>query len=370
MKILRKILIVFIICLAILFILAYGIFQLKGEDIVAAKLKESFSREVSIKDVSLSFPLIVKIKELNIENFASVDYLSASASALGLLTGRIILNNVTLQNPHLSIERFRDGSFNFPVKKNKPKSKPKGKASSELKKNAPLILLSIDITDGELVFKDRKSGIDNFAINIKDLNLHISKASFMPSDLKIKFDVSGNMYAFNLEKTGVFNTRGWVDLKQKNMDGTLDVEGGDCIIIVPYLTFISSERFKEGRFNIHSTLKAKNNNLTISTELELEDLAKAVLADESKEKGIMDIVEGKVFDFLRDEQDKVTVEFTYRTKLDNPLGGSLDTRSLMENVIQDKILKPLTEENGLEKIKKIGGSFKDIGEIFKEKFKK
>ena len=368
MKILGKILIVVVIFLVVLFILAYGVFKLKGKDIVAAKLEQALDREVSIKDVSLSFPLIIKIKGLDIQQIAKVDYLSASTSVFGILGGKVILNNITLKNPYFMIERFEDESLNLKPKKTQkatkdPTSEDSLKDSSA--KKPPFVLLSFDITGGKILFRDRKADIKDFVINVEDIDVHMSKANFSLNDLTAKFRISGIIYGLDPEKKATLNTVGQIDVIKKNMDGNLNLEGLDASLLAPYLGgFLPLDAVSKGMVSIESDLKAENNNLVIDSHLEIENLAKEILLEEEiaeGSQGIDDIVLNSIF-LLQGETDKVALDFIIKTKLDNP---RFDNITLKTSTFKDMILKNITDPlfgqgDGIEGIEDNFKKFKDV----------
>jgi hypothetical protein len=349
-----------------LFLFAFIFFRIKGKDIVISKLKESLHREVAIKDISLSFPLVIKVKNIEISGFTKIDYLSMSTSLIGFLSGKLILNNVTLKNPLFIIERLPNGSLNLPIKNNPPKvNNPNPKNS---KNNFMVLPLSVDITGGRVLFKDKSANIENFVINGEDIDLHIVGSSLLPNNLSAKFKVSAVVYGLNPNKKGNINADGWVNFIKKNMDAEMNIEGLDCSVLVPYVgNFLPAERINKGTLLLKSTLKAKNNDLTIDSHLEIADLAKAIIAEENLQGS--NILSSVLIDMLKGETDKVALDFVIKTKLDKP---RLDRVSIKTSLIEDLIRKNITEPlfkngNPKENIEKIGETLKGIGKIFKEK---
>ncbi len=100
-----KILILGFVILVLVFFAAYIFLALKGKSLIIARLEDLTHREVTIKSLDLKPSLSLEIRGLNIPGRAKIDYLSISPSILGLLTGKIALNEVKMIRPEFSFER-------------------------------------------------------------------------------------------------------------------------------------------------------------------------------------------------------------------------------------------------------------------------
>jgi len=109
MKKIFKLFLVVIIFLLIVFIGACIFVGLKGKDIATAKLEEILNTNVEIGSINVSFPLDLKINNLDIENLLKVDEIHISFGVIDLLKRDIELPGLRLLRPQLIIRRTELG---------------------------------------------------------------------------------------------------------------------------------------------------------------------------------------------------------------------------------------------------------------------
>ena len=105
MKTLIKILLIAAILSACVFVAGYLFLALQGKTLITKQLEDLTRKKVSIGYIGLTLPLNLEIRSLNIDGLAKVEYVSVSPSITGLITGKLVLNELRLVRPEVTYER-------------------------------------------------------------------------------------------------------------------------------------------------------------------------------------------------------------------------------------------------------------------------
>ena len=159
------------------FLILDVIFILFGKTIVAGQIEKTLKLKASLGNISVRFPLTVSFKDLEIKDLIRADSISLSPSLLGFLAGKVILNNLIIERPAITLIRDADGKFNLPV-------------LEQNGKQPPVLMAGLKISDGRLVFTDKKISQEGYQVIVDKINVDISKVTLPPTSLSTNFKVS------------------------------------------------------------------------------------------------------------------------------------------------------------------------------------
>ncbi len=320
----RKILL-FLFCLFVLLVSsAYLLVATQGKKILIRQLEILSHRTVTMDSFAFKFPCSVAVKGLNIEGLASFESFSASLSLIGLTTGQVILNEVVADGPNVRYERViskapdagEASSISLPTGSYVRKIKERRRALRR-----PLFIKSLLIRNGALEFIDRGASADGIKIRVKDYSVKLTNAYSFPSSLLTSFDIRGTIPWEASGESGSFALEGWINIPKRSMEARLRVEGIDGLYLYPYYSNwvdIDKTNIEKAKLNFTSEIHAVSNEVTAPCHLELVDIT-FKKENEDKEAKQAEKIATAVLDILKTlNQGKIVLDFTLRTKMDNP----------------------------------------------------
>lgn len=328
-KILRTAIIIFVIVFAVTFVFLF--FQ--GKAIIAGQLEKLTHKKVSINYVGLTLPFNLEIKNLDIPGLARVEYASISPSIPGLLSGKIVLNDIKLINPQLVYVKTADNTKTgeAPVNLNtnvntavaasavQPESIPQSKSEAKKDKSLRLIIKNLSIKDGKIDFFDRTLPGDGIKITFKDINFHLTNLYIYPKSAVTDFELKARIPWLEGEEEGKIEAKGWVNLFKKDMQATLKIADIDGVYLYPYYSqFVDLEktRIEKAKLNVTSDIKSVNGNLTAPCHLELSDVVFKRPQSEGEEDKTQKIVSAVMDMFSAfSKTNKFIFNLTYKGKL-------------------------------------------------------
>ncbi|MDP1853291.1 MAG: DUF748 domain-containing protein [Candidatus Omnitrophota bacterium] len=350
MKILKKIFLIFIAAFIVIFCVGCVFVSIFAKNIIKAEIEKQLKTEASVRSVWLSPPLSLNIGGFTLGDLAEIEKISVTPSFIGLLSGKIVLNNIALIRPQINLERKTDGTFNLP-------QLPRGGEN-------PVIITGFFIKDGAVSVTDKKVSDEPFSFTIKDINIKVEKGSPLPYPLTIKYALSALLPARTGLKEGKVSGAGLIDWTHKNMQGDFKISDIDVLLFKPYLGDIVSSVIppEAAQANFNADLSAKNNDLLIKCNFKATPLTALKEAAEADQlKGIEGAVIMLGLGLVKNNQNEVNLEFDIKTKLDNPRFDKITLKgSVFQNILQ----------NALENPEKVTDTVKSIGEQIKEQVKK
>jgi len=343
-----------IVCIFVILNLTVPFFVKK---IVVEQIEENFKEKASLDGINITPPFSINLINLKIGDLFHVDRVSVSPNIFGFFAGKIVLNDLALVNPVITLEQYSDGKLNLPQLEQKGKQ-------------PPVYITGLVLRNGRVIFNDKRVNPEGFKTILGRINADISRVMFPLTSVKTNFKVSADFLKTDGQKIGSIIFSGWLDFRPKAMDGVLTVKNLDITYFSPYYgNFISSKKLLSAKLNTSASLKSRNNNLDILTNLRLSDL---VYAREEQGEGELPELSltRNALDFFTDTQGNLNLEFDINTKLDNP---NIDIAQL-KKIILKAAAKNLANQNPEDLIKKINdniGQFKAFGKglekIFKDK---
>ncbi len=333
-KQLIKILGIVIVIFVIVFAATFVFLLLQGKAIIARQIENLTHRKVTIDYVGLTLPFNLEMKNLEIPGLAKIDYTSISPSIPGLLSGKIVLNDLKLINPQLVYEKTQEktqdkakvegvpANVNTLAVASNPALKSSLQPKSAPKKNQylRLIVKHLNIKDGKIDFIDHTLPGEGIKITVKNINFHLTNLYIYPRSAITNFELTGRIPWLQGEEEGKIEAKGWVNLFKKDMQATVKIADIDGVYLYPYYsTWVDLEktRIESAKLNLTSNMKGTDNNLAAVCHLELTDIVFKQRQEEEQSKAEK-IAEAVLGIFKALNQGKVIVNFTIKTKMTSP----------------------------------------------------
>ncbi|MBI3991469.1 MAG: DUF748 domain-containing protein [Candidatus Omnitrophica bacterium] len=376
LKIIRIIVITFVIVFGVTFVFLL----LRGKAIITGQLEQLTQKKVSINYVGLALPFNLEIKDLDIPGLLKVDYVSIAPSIPGLLSGKIVLNDLKLVNPQVSYEKVSankktgdslnnvNPAIAIPI----PDSNPIPQAESRpQKKYVPggvrylrLIIKNLNIKDGKIDFVDLTLPGPGIKITFKDINFHLTNLYIYPKSAITNFELSGRIPWLEGQEEGKIEAKGWVNLFKKDMQATVKIADIDGVYLYPYYaTWVDLEktRIQSAKLSLASKLKSTNNNLAAECHLELTGIVFKQRPEEEMDKA--EKIANAVLDIFKAlNQGKVVFNFTIKTRMTNPEFNFGYIKTAFEDRLREGMKYASVDYAELIKVpaKKVGRTAKDL----------
>lgn len=323
------------------------IVSLFARKIVISQIEKNLKMEASLDSIGLRFPFFVSLNNLKIGDFFAAKNISFYPNVLGFFSARIVLGGLTITGPVINLEQSKDGRLNLPELEQKGKQ-------------VPVFLTGLNIKNGRLIFTDKKITPKGHKTIIDKINVRISKVILPLTSLNAGFNCDGKVVDLSSAVLGDINFSGWIDFIKKDMDAVLEIADLDALYFYPYYEdLIAGRKLVSARLNFKSRLKAENNDLTAVCNLRVSDLAYA-RQEQSPENELLSFdLAGNVLDLFSDKQGNLNLDWTVKTKLDQPKIRITDLKGV--------VLRP---QEVIDKVSDTVEEFKAIGRKMKEMFRK
>jgi hypothetical protein len=329
---LRIKIIIALLVILLLFVSAVYIFvSVKGKALLARNLEEALKKEVSIGYVGLKMPLTLEIRNLRIGELADINYISVSPSLIGLLGGKIILNEVKFVKPEISWERelpVDEAAEGNPTNVERALAQSQenlnpagGLQRREDKVTLPVIIKYLEVEDGIINFTDRTISESGIKITLEKIFLDVDNLCLFPKSIITNFRLDAKIPWQRNSNEGVVYASGWIDLFKKNMQARLEIEGIDGVYLHPYYSNwvdLENSRIKEASLDFISDIQGQSNEIVAQCRLELADIKFSPRPPDQSEHKAERITTAVLGIFRALGQGRVILNFTIRTRMDNP----------------------------------------------------
>lgn len=356
MKKISKIIIGIVVVLVVIYLLLNIAIALYGKAVIVSQIEKKLKRKATLQSLSMAFPISLNLQKLDIQGLAKIDSLSARPSLLGFLAGRVVLSELKVVRPQITLEMDQEGKLNIPQFASKSKQ-------------PPILLTGLKIKEGIFIFIDKKVEPAGYRVMINNIEANISKAVFPPTSLFTQFNLSAFLGDSQDKPRGKILASGWLDFRPKDMEGKVELKDIDLTYLAAYYQrFAAAKKLVSGKLNFVSDLKAENNDLKAKCHMELSDLVYAKETPVEGQQPKIDLT-SNVLNLLSGNTGKVSFDFTISTKLDKP---RIDLKGLRGIIAQAAVQNIASQppEKIIENIKDAKQQFKDLGKSLKEMFKK
>lgn len=356
MKKMQKRIIRVLVIIAALYLLLNAALLAFGKAIIISQIEKNLKTRASLEKVTFGLPLSINVDKLNIDGLLKADSISVSPSILGFLAGKIVLSNLKLIRPEITLIKSADGKLNL------PQFAAKGK-------QPPILLAGLRIKEGKFIFVDKKLDPDGYRVIVDNINVHISKVAFPPASLYANFEASAVLVNGANEPAGKAMVSGWIDFGPKDMDGKFELKDVEAAVLAPYYKdIIPGKKLRSAKLNFTAGLKAKSNDLLVKCRLEFSNVLYEKETQEQDKEQTIDIFR-EALGIFSDTSGKLTFDFSINTKLDNPRLDLINLKgSIAQAAVQNIANQP--PENVIGKVRETAKKFKEFGKGLKDIFKK
>jgi len=229
----------------------------KVRDTLVPLAEQQLQRKVTLGDVEIGLFSGVSLNDLMIkQKTGSDDFISAKSlnmhfQLLPLLTGKVVIDQVRLEQPKIIISRNPDGSFNFsdllaPEKESPGNGKsatPPDAKSTPAASPLDLLVSKVDISGGELYFIDRfQSSQTPYRYTLAQLSMQARQMTF---DKSFPFELSAVLNGTKIDLSGVYN------LKARQGNFGLKLEPLELIQFAPYYRAALPGKLGSGRLSLN-----------------------------------------------------------------------------------------------------------------------
>jgi len=368
MRAFKKIIIVIVVVLAILYLGINIFIAAKGKELLTDSLTQVIGKEVSVSSVNFIPPYSVVVKDFEIEDFVSVSKIKVEPSIIGLFLGKIALNKLVVVKPEVYIARISDTQLNInPIIDNvmKMQAGPGAGASSSKSQNVNIFIKDIIAKDGNVVLEDKTVGVY--------LGLAFNKASVNTNSLTLRtaVNLSANILSSENKAIGRASMSGWLNFARKDMQARFDIEDLDAVYFYPYFSKFLS-KVDSGEILFSADMSSKSNDLEVNCHLAAHNLKFSsqplVIDVNGQQITLADNLSNLVLDSVIGQGGNGIFDFSIHTKFDNPkLEGLQFKGNIFTNSVKN-IIKKVPQEN-IDAIKSIGKDFESVGKELKEQFK-
>ncbi len=222
----------------------------------------------------------------------------------GLLSARVRIKRITVEDGYLSIRRTRDGHLLvLPSLLGKPaesntRPRPISIGTVELKPSV------IEFYDASIRKTPHKLRLERINATLDGLELPSLKGR---TRLKLEGVVKG------VQQDGSLLTEGWIELASKDSEIDTRLRGVDLIALQPYLIKAAETGVKRGELDLDLKSAVHGNRLRAPGELKLSHLELS-----SAGGGFMGIPRQAVLSALKNHQDQITIQFTLEGDINDP----------------------------------------------------
>ena len=345
-----------LVIIAELYLLLNAALLVFGKAIIISQIEKNLKTKASLERVTFGLPLSINIDKLNIDGLLKADSISVSPSILGFLAGRIVLSNLKLMRPEITLIKSAEGRLNL------PRFAAKGK-------QPPILLAGLRIKEGKFIFVDKKLDPNGYRVVVDNINVNISRIAFPPASLYANFEASAVLVNGASQPAGQAAASGWIDFGPKNMDGKFELRDVEAAVLAPYYkNIVPGKKLYSAKLNFTADLKAKSNDLLVKCRLEFSNLVYEKEAEGQDKKQTIDIF-SEALGIFSDTSGKLTFDFSINTKLDNPRLDLINLKgSIAQAAAQNIASQP--PEDVIERVKETAKKFKEFGKGLKDIFKK
>ncbi|MCU0652144.1 MAG: DUF748 domain-containing protein [Candidatus Omnitrophica bacterium] len=325
MRIKLKIIFIVLLIFVIGFISLHILVNIKGKALLAEKLSQAFGREVKIESLNTSFPFGLRIKNIEAAGLFHIDELIAGGGAIDIFRRSFKLSSLKLTRPVINLLRPAALKKAYPLQPAQPIAVQRNiSAVAQPKKfSAPSFFVGkLVISDGLINFTDKSLGDRELKVKIKEINFKVYNLSVKNDTLQASsFKFSGKVPWQEGQVEGKIEAEGWCNLARKDMKAMVKINDIDGVYLYPYYAQwldLEKVRIQSAKLQFRSDISSENNNLAAKCHLELSDVVRKSRPVEELSEREERMADAVMDAFKVQDQGKIILDFTYRTKMDRP----------------------------------------------------
>lgn len=328
----------------------------KVRSMLVPLVEDTLHRQVAFGDIQIGFFSGISVADLRVkkqnskENFITIKNAKLRYRFLPLLRGRIVVDQVMLDEPVIDVSRFADGSYNFSdlLGKNRSDRGQYPQAARALVSDIfSLFVHEVSVKNGSLTYTDKfKSPNVPYRFALQQLNIH---AREIAPDKAFPLDLSVVLNGARLDLSGHY------DITHTSGDFLVHLADLDMIPFSPYYRDLLPGKVGSGRVSLNLEVDLQTEQLSSKGKLTLADLDLTLPSGTSLPKVHLTSDYALTFDFTRQQLDISTLlvnfndmgmgmegrlDFAAReTKMDLAvIFDQLDLRQVMQS-LPDKLIR-------------------------------
>lgn len=304
---------------AIFLIGGYFVLSFYAVKFIQARLQQVLGPGLTIAEIEIK-PTYLSAKGIQYEDPLSkrriflIEEMRVYPDLYSFLKGTLRIREWMILQPSFFFYRSREGRFIGPWATLGKKEEGKEISDEKERKEKESILVKIDlfrIRKGSVDFEDMKPEGAPAEIRLRELDLELKNVQYpfisSRSSIELKGKIKGR------KREGNIDTKGWIDLKNIDMETSFKVQEIDIKIFEPYYRKRFSAEIESGYINMESKIAVEKKMIDAPGQLELVDL-------HIKEGGgtVLWIPAKTLVSLLRDKGNRIKVKFHVKGNMDDP----------------------------------------------------
>jgi hypothetical protein len=305
--------------IAIFLIGGYFLLSFFAVKFIQARLQQVVGPGLTIGEIKIK-PTCLSVKGIRYEDPLSkrrvflIEEMRVYPDLYSFLKGTLRIREWMILQPSFFLYRSREGRFIGPWATLGKKEEGKEISDEKERKEKESILVKIDlfrIRKGSVDFEDMKPEGAPAEIRLRELDLELKNVQYpfisSRSSIELKGKIKGR------KREGNIDTKGWIDLKNMDMETSFKVQEIDIKIFEPYYRKRFSAEIESGYINMESKIAVEKKMIDAPGQLELVDL-------HIKEGGgtVLWIPAKTLVSLLRDKGNRIKVKFHVKGNMDDP----------------------------------------------------
>ena len=305
--------------IAIFLIGGYFLLSFFAVKFIQARLEQVVAPGLTIGEIKIK-PTCLSVKGIRYEDPLSkrriflIEEMRVYPNLYSFLKGTLRIREWMILQPSFFLYRSREGRFIGPWATLGKKEEGKEISDEKERKGKESILVKIDlfrIRKGSVDFEDMKPEGAPAEIRLRELDLELKNVQYpfisSRSSIELKGKIKGR------KRKGNIDTKGWIDLKNMDMETSFKVQEIDIKIFEPYYRKRFSAEIESGYINMESKIAVEKKMIDAPGQLELVDL-------HIKEGGgtVLWIPAKTLVSLLRDKGNRIKVKFHVKGNMDDP----------------------------------------------------
>jgi hypothetical protein len=233
-------------------------------------------------------------------------------SLRSLLSGEIRVSSITVVRPYLSALRTKDGRLRVvPSLLERPAAKGQGGTGVPA---SAVRIERITLEDGVVELYDATVASPPLKIRVEQLRAAMRDVLVPALTGQTAFDLSGVVKG--VRHDGRAAVKGWAEVATKDSSVKMELRGVDLVLLQPYLSKAAEVRIQKGALDLDLQSDVRKNRLKAPGKVSIANLEFA--PGKGGLDTFMGMPRGAVLAFLKDKNDKITVNFALEGDINNP----------------------------------------------------
>lgn len=242
-------------------------------------------------------------------------------SLRSLLSDRVQIASITVDNPYLSVVRAPGKLIILPSLLESERHKTR----NDVKSRRSVVISKIALANGTMEVFDRTVSRPPLKIRLEQIEAVVRNV--VPGNLKERTGFELNAVAKGKTRDGRLKVSGWVAAAGKDSSSHIVMEKVDLVSLQPYLVKKGDARISDGTLDLNVKSEVRSNQLDGKGNMIIRDLEFA--PSQNYLNTFMGLPRSAVISFLKDNDNAIDVDFTLSGDIRHPnfsLNETLATR--------------------------------------------